>query len=126
MKKVVISGKRTAELVDVPDPSPKENWAVVKVHVAPMCTEYKAYLAGGEHAYLGHEAVGEVVAVAQPGRVAVGDRVVVMPQYPCGKCELCVAGDYIYCEHCYDVAEFLGSREGTATYAQYLLSLIHI
>jgi L-iditol 2-dehydrogenase len=72
-------------------------------------------------ALLGHEAADEVVAVAQPGPVAVGDRVVVMPQYPCGKCALCVAGDYIHCEHCYDIAAFLGSREGTATYAQYLV-----
>lgn len=121
MKKAIIVGERQAQLVDVPDPQPKEDWVVVKVHATPMCTEYKLFLAGTRTEYLGHEAAGEVVAVAQPGRVKVGDRVVVMPLYACGKCELCLAGDYIHCEHNPDFARFVGSREGSATYAQYLL-----
>lgn len=121
MKKAVIVGERRASVVEVPDPQPKEDWVVVKVHATPMCTEYKTFDRGGQAQYLGHEAAGEVVAVAQPGRVAVGDRVVVMPQYPCGKCELCVAGDYIHCQDNVDFQAFTGSREGSATYAQYLL-----
>jgi threonine dehydrogenase-like Zn-dependent dehydrogenase len=121
MKKAVILGERQAGLVEVPEPQPKGDWVLVKVHATPMCTEYKGFVVGRRAEYLGHEAVGEVVAVAQPGRVRVGDRVVVMPQYPCGQCELCVAGDYIYCENNYDFAAFTGSREGSATYAQYLL-----
>lgn len=121
MKKAVILGERQAALVEVSDPQPKEDWALVKVHAAPMCAEYKGFVAGHKAEFLGHEAAGEVVAIAQPGRVKVGDRVVVMPQYPCGKCALCVAGDYIHCEHPYDLAQFTGSREGSATYAQYLL-----
>ncbi len=121
MKKVVINGERSVGLVDVPDPKPIENWAVVKVLVTPMCTEYKMYRAGQRAEYLGHEAVGEVVAVAQPGRVKAGDRVVVQPIYACGKCELCIAGDYIHCEQGPDFTAFTGSPEGRATYAQYLL-----
>ena len=121
MKKAVITGERRAEVIDVPAPEPKEDWAVVKVHAAPMCTEYKGFAAGQKSDFLGHEAAGEVVAVAQPGRVKVGDRVVVMPQYPCGKCALCIAGDYIYCENNYDFAEFIGGQEGRATMAQYVL-----
>jgi threonine dehydrogenase-like Zn-dependent dehydrogenase len=121
MKKAVLFGDRKAGLVEVPDPQPKEDWAVVKVHAAPMCAEYKSFAAGDKADFLGHEAAGEVVAIAQPGRVKLGDRVVVMPQYPCGKCPLCVAGDYIHCERCYDFAAFTGSPEGSATYAQYLL-----
>lgn len=121
MKKAVIFGERQAGLVEVEDPAPKEDWALVKIHAAPICTEYKSFVAGQKTEYLGHEAAGEVVALAQPGRVNVGDRVVVMPQYPCGKCALCLAGDYIYCENCYNATEFLGSRNGTATYAQYIL-----
>jgi L-iditol 2-dehydrogenase len=121
MKKVVITGERSVSLVDVPDPRPKENWALVKVLVAPMCTEYKMYRDGRPAEFLGHEAVGEVVAIAQPGRVKAGDRVVVMPLYSCGRCELCVSGDYIHCERAPDFAEFTGSPEGRATYAQYLL-----
>ena len=121
MKKAVILGKCQAELVDAPDPQPKENWAVVKVHVTPMCTEYKMFRTGHAPEFLGHEAAGEVVAVAQPGRVKVGDRVVVMPQWPCGKCALCVSGDYIHCENNHDFVAFTGSSHGRDTYAQYVL-----
>lgn len=121
MKKAVILGERQATCVDVPDPRPKEDWVLVKVHAAPMCTEYKAFVAGHPSEFLGHEAAGEVVEVAQPGKVRVGDRVVVMPQTPCGKCPLCIAGDYIHCEHPYDFAHVHGTREGSATMAQYLL-----
>ena len=70
---------------------------------------------------LGHEAAGEVVDIAQPGRVKVGDRVVVMPQNPCGKCALCLTGEYIHCENSHDFARIHGTRDGSATYAQYLL-----
>lgn len=121
MKKAVIFGPRQAGLVEATDPQAKEDWALVKVHAAPMCAEYKQFLDGGPTHFLGHEAAGEVVAVAQPGRVRVGDRVVVMPQYPCGTCALCVSGDYIHCERCCDFAAFTGSPEGSATMAQYLL-----
>ena len=121
MKKAVILGERLAAAIDAPDPQPKEDWVLVKVHSVPMCTEYKAFVHGQRAEFLGHEAAGEVVAVAQPGRVQIGDRVVVMPFYPCGRCRLCVSGDYIHCEAAYDFDSFVGSPEGKATYAQYLL-----
>jgi threonine dehydrogenase-like Zn-dependent dehydrogenase len=121
MKKVVITGVRQAEIVKVPTPQPVADWVLVKVHATPMCTEYKAFEAGHATQFLGHEAAGEVVAVAQPGKVQVGDRVVVMPLYACGVCPLCVSGDYIHCQHTVDVKALTGSPEGTATYAQYLL-----
>jgi len=121
MKKVVILDKCKAGLVEVPDPKPKEDWVLVKVHITPMCTEYKIFLSGHKTNYLGHEAVGEVVEVAQPCKVKVGERVVVMPQYPCGKCQLCISGEFIHCENNYDFAKFIGSLEGSATMAQYLL-----
>ena len=121
MKKAVIFGERQAGLVEVPDPQPKEDWAVVKIHAAPMCTEYRAFVAGRKSDSLGHEAAGEVVAIAQPGKVEVGDRVVVQTQYPCGKCHLCIAGDYIHCEDIYNFEAFFGTNDGRATMAQYLL-----
>ncbi|HRW07784.1 MAG TPA: zinc-binding dehydrogenase [Caldilineaceae bacterium] len=126
MKKVVVTGPRQAAVVDVPDPQPIANWVVVQIHTAPMCTEYKAYRAGGPVEQLGHEAAGEVVAVAQPGRVQVGDRVVVMPTNACGQCTLCLAGDYIHCENNLNFAAIHGTRDGSATYAQYLLKPDHL
>jgi len=121
MKKAVITGERKAEIVEAADPVAKEDWVVVKVHVAPMCTEYKSWLKGTPSENLGHEAVGEVVGVARPGRWNEGDRVVVHPKYSCGQCELCLAGDFIHCRSARPFSEFTGGGEGSATYAQYLL-----
>jgi L-iditol 2-dehydrogenase len=121
MKKVVIRGVRKLEILEVPDPKAVRDWALVKIHSAPMCTEYKSFDRGDLSDRLGHEAAGEVVEIAQPGPVAVGDRVVVMPQYPCGVCPLCVKGEYIHCENVIDFEAFTGSEHGCATYAQYIL-----
>ena len=121
MKIVTITGERECELVDKPTPQAKENFAVVKVHVAPMCTEYKPYAKGEQSDTLGHEAAGEVVEVAESSLVKPGDRVVVMPSYPCGKCRPCEAGEYIHCQDNIDPLEIRGCEAGTATYAQYLL-----
>ncbi len=120
MKQVRIAGG-AAEVVEVADPRIREDYVLVKVQVAPMCTEFKAVKGGWEDLNPGHEAAGEVVEVARPGRVKPGDRVVVMPQYPCGKCELCRSGDYIHCEHNPDPLKICGSRTGRATYAQYVI-----
>lgn len=121
MKQAIITGEREAGITIVPTPQPKEDWVLVKIHSAPMCTEYKAFASGRPVPYLGHEAAGEVVEVAQPGAVRVGDRVAVMPQYPCGLCDLCLAGEYIHCEHAVDFDSFTGSADGRATMAQYVL-----
>lgn len=119
MKRAAITGVRQAELVDAHMPEPKENWVLVKVHAIPLCTEYKNWLKGNE--YHGHEAAGEVVKVAQPGTVKVGDRVVVMPGTPCGKCALCIAGEYIHCENWLDPHDYTGVNYGRDTHVQYLL-----
>ena len=121
MLQTVISGKRQIDFVELPDPQPKADWALVKVYASALCTEYKAYVAGHEMPSPGHEGAGEVVAVAQPGPVDVGDRVVILPQYPCGKCALCMSGDYIYCQDTYDFQEFVGSPGGSGTFAHYTL-----
>tara|TARA_B100001971_G_scaffold145644_1_gene134706 strand:- start:26 stop:1168 length:1143 start_codon:yes stop_codon:yes gene_type:complete len=121
VKTAAIFGERDAGVVDRAQPQPIEDFALVKVHAVPMCTEYKAFEAGRQGDRFGHEAAGEVVEVAQPGRVKVGDRVVVQPGYPCGRCSLCLAGDHIHCQSPRDVQEITGSTTGTAAYAQYLL-----
>ena len=121
MRKVAVLGERRAAIVEAADPAPVGNWVVVKVHAAPMCAEYKAFVIGNRAAVLGHEAAGEVVAVAQIGRVGVGDRVVAMPLYGCGRCALCADGDYIYCQQQPDFAAVTGQAEGRSTMAQYIL-----
>ncbi|MDH7571155.1 MAG: zinc-binding dehydrogenase, partial [Armatimonadota bacterium] len=121
MKVVSITGERACALADKPNPHAAADFVVVKILAAPMCTEYKAYRAGNRTDNLGHEAAGEVVETAQPGKVKVGDRVVVMPLYPCGVCPLCLAGEYIHCQHLLDPLQLTHNSAGTATYAQYLI-----
>lgn len=48
---------------------PFENWVLVKVNVFLLCTENKNWKTG--QPYPGHEAAGEVVAVAKPCKVEV-------------------------------------------------------
>lgn len=119
MKRAVITGVRQTTLLDTPIPEPKEDWVLVKVQAVPLCTEYKGWLNGNE--YSGHEAAGEVVKVAQPEKVKVGDRVVVMPGAPCGKCSYCISGEYIHCQHAHNAAEISGLKHGSDTHVQYLI-----
>jgi L-iditol 2-dehydrogenase len=121
MKRAIVTGVEKASVAEGPDPKAKEDWVVVKVHSAPMCTEYKAFEGGHNHDHFGHEAAGEVIEVAQPGKVKVGDRVVVMPTSPCGKCEYCLSGEYIHCQDMVNFQEYHGSRDGSATMAQLLV-----
>ena len=121
MKIVAITGARQCELADRPDPKIREDYVLVKILAAPMCTEVGAYRAGQVGDSLGHEAAGEVVEVARPGRVRVGDRVVVMPQDGCGRCDLCLAGEHIRCRTPRDPYAVTGSATGRATYAQFCI-----
>ncbi len=121
MKVAAMFGEGKGGLVDKPEPIPKEDFVLVKIHAVPMCTEYKGFKEGRAGDNFGHEAAGEVVEVQQPGRVKVGDRVVVQPGYWCGVCQLCLLGEFIHCQHGRSVEELTGSSIGTATYAQYLL-----
>ena len=121
MKQVFITGPKKTEIRDVPTPQAKEDWALVKITAAPMCTEYKQFANGKANHPLGHEAAGKVIEVAQPGKVNVGDRVVVMPQFPCGTCDLCISGEYIHCQHIVDQQLYSGSERGSSTYAQFIL-----
>ena len=113
MKSVKIE-QHHVEVVNLPEPKPAENFVKVKVLVAPMCSEYRGYRGYKPVTSHGHEAVGEVVEIAQPGRLRPGDRVVMMPLSPCGKCSLCIAGEYVHCEHPVDALKVTGSTTGTA------------
>ena len=129
MKRAVVSGVKTMNLVDCKIPVPKDDWVLVKVRAIPLCTDYKGWETGTQ--YNGHEAAGEVAAIGPYStKVKVGDRVVVMPGLPCGKCELCVRGEYIHCQNWFDYHEHTGIEYGDDTHVQYLLKqdwlLLHI
>jgi L-iditol 2-dehydrogenase len=121
MKTAILKAGKGVEIVEQDMPKACDNFVVVKVHTSPMCTEFYNYRDGEEDLCMGHEAAGEVVDVARPGKVIPGDRVVVMPQYPCGKCTLCLNGEYIHCEDIVDPLEACSCESGVATYSQYVL-----
>lgn len=115
MHKAIIDGKESASVIDVDVGTPPQGWVKIKIHAAPMCTEFKAFKAGNERAHLGHEAAGEIVASASDRR-SVGDRVVAMPQFACGTCDHCRGGEYIHCRD-----QLPTDKIETGTFAQYLL-----
>jgi L-iditol 2-dehydrogenase len=121
MDAVAIAGVGEVVLRDQPIPAAKGGLVVVKILAAPMCTEFKQRRAGEKADALGHEAAGVVVDAGSSTRVAVGERVVVMPQFACGVCDLCLAGEHIYCPDQRAVLAETGQSFGTATFAQYLL-----
>jgi L-iditol 2-dehydrogenase len=121
MKTVLIQGRKKVALQEVPVPRAFDNYAVVRIHSAPMCTEYRAYANGETKINPGHEAAGEIVEITAPGALKAGDRVIVMPQYPCGACDLCLQGDYIHCQHIQNPLHQAGIEHGTGTYAEYIL-----
>jgi L-iditol 2-dehydrogenase len=121
MKTAILRSGQRVELIEQEMPKACDDFAVVKVHTAPMCTEFYKYRDGEEDLCMGHEAAGEVVEVARPGKFKPGDRVVVMPQYPCGKCSLCLQGEYIHCEHIADPLAACNCESGVSTYSQYVL-----
>lgn len=117
----VLTPDGRATVAERADPQARGDVVVVRIDVAPMCTEFRSRGDGQHHDVLGHEAAGVVVDAGTSSRVAVGDRVVVMPQYACGRCRYCLRGDHIYCPFPRDVLAETGSSAGTATYAQYVL-----
>ncbi|MEG0751929.1 MAG: zinc-binding dehydrogenase [Oscillospiraceae bacterium] len=127
MKKLIITGPSKAEIKEVTKPHAIDEWALIRVVYAGMCTENKRFIDGTPDEYVGHEAVGVVEEVVQGLHVKAGDRVVVPALYSCGHCELCDSGYYLHCENtpdgisAQDVNAVTHQTEGAAYYAQYLL-----
>lgn len=121
MKTAALFRPGEVDIVERDRPHAHGDLVVVKILVAPMCTENKDRKSGVLTDSLGHEAAGEVVDAGSSRRVRVGDRVVVMPGVACGLCRYCLAGEHIYCPFPRDVLGESRQSYGTATYAEYIL-----
>ena len=91
------------EIRDVPQPEPGPNQILVKMHASGICYtdvhQTLGHFPGAFPRILGHEPVGEVVAIG-PGVTSrkVGDRVGVgWIQKTCGRCEWCARGRKMFC-----------------------------
>ncbi|MFE3649137.1 zinc-dependent alcohol dehydrogenase family protein [Streptomyces sp. NPDC059101] len=94
----------TAAVTELPDPRPEPDEVVVRVTSCGLCGT-DMHILGGELPVVGyplvpgHELTGEVVAVGAAVRDrAVGDRVAVDPNMPCGACHYCRIGRGNLCE----------------------------
>jgi threonine dehydrogenase-like Zn-dependent dehydrogenase len=97
----------TTEQRDLPLPPVGPEDGLLRVEAAGICgTDWEIYLRSSRGGglgplILGHENVGEVVAVGESAAerwgVRAGDRVAVEEFLPCGTCRRCRAGDYRLC-----------------------------
>jgi len=109
----VIEFGQPLQRVDAPNPTPQGSEVLVKITASGVCHSdvhlWEGYfdLGGGKKAptkgvappkALGHEIVGEVVALGPNASGAkVGDKRIVYPWIGCGNCWLCKAGDEHMC-----------------------------
>jgi L-iditol 2-dehydrogenase len=88
---------------DVPVPEIKDDEALIKVMAVGVCgSDIPRVLSYGAHVsplVIGHEFSGRIEKTGKDaGAFSPGDRVVVPPLIPCGKCEWCRMGEYSLCE----------------------------
>lgn len=124
MRAASVIGACRAEVVEVDRPSPVESEILVQVLVAPLCTEYQGFVRGDPVIAPGHEAMGVVVDAGSSRTVSAGDRVVAMPLLGCGRCDVCRAGEYIYCERVGNLDPSI--PPGPGTMAEYIVKPEHL
>jgi alcohol dehydrogenase len=101
---IVPSANSTWQLKETTTPEPGENQVLIKIHASGMCYtdvhQTRGELPGDFPRTLGHEPVGEVVAVGPAVATRkIGDRVgVPWVQHTCGRCEWCARDKPLFCE----------------------------
>ena len=105
MRAVVLVAPHQLEVVDDrPEPDCGPDDVIIRMHSVGLCgTDLAAY--DGKSAVpespwvIGHEGGGEIIAVgANVSAREVGQRVVIEPNFGCGRCERCAAGRTSACE----------------------------
>src|SRR5574337_707785 len=101
MKAAVYTGTGSIEVWDLPDPSAGPGEMLLRVRGCGLCGSDIAKFAGSADrapAVLGHEVVGELIAVgAGVTGFAVGQRVVAAHHVPCFRCHYCRRGSPSMC-----------------------------
>jgi 2-desacetyl-2-hydroxyethyl bacteriochlorophyllide A dehydrogenase len=102
VRAAVLHGPRDLRVEAAAAPDPGAGDVVVSVAMAGLCgTDYRIWAGDRPVAYprvMGHEFVGRVERVGPAvQRVRSGDRVVVEPNYACGRCQLCREGNRNLC-----------------------------
>jgi (R,R)-butanediol dehydrogenase/meso-butanediol dehydrogenase/diacetyl reductase len=123
MKAAVLREGGRFAVEEVADPEPTGRQAVLRVTYCGICGSDLHALRAGTlplGAILGHEIVGEIVALGPEARgFEVGDRVTTLSAVPCDACASCKAGLYRSCEQGWQVFGYTGLAGG---YAEYVLT----
>lgn len=111
MKAAVLHAPGLIKCEEVPIPRLGKGEVLIRVKAAGVCgSDIRRVMVTGTYHFPtvpGHEFSGEVVeVVGETTNVRPGDRVVVIPLIPCGRCAFCQVGDYALC----DDYDYLGSR----------------
>jgi len=120
---IVPAANQKWEIKDLPQPEPDPNQVLIKMHASGICYtdvhQTKGETPGAFPRTLGHEPVGEIVAVGTGVRGRkVGDRVgVPWVQASCMRCEWCLRGKPMFC------AEQIGTSVNVAGgHAEYMVA----
>lgn len=104
MKAAVYYGPGDMRWEEMKKPECAKDGVVVEVKACGLCgTDVKTYKRGHPMfkppVVLGHEFAGEIVEAGDDvSGFGIGDRVVVAPYVPCGKCGMCRLGQFELCE----------------------------
>lgn len=125
MKVVAITGKESAEIIEVDRPVPAPGQVLVKIDGCAICTWEQRVYATGKFAmpFLGgHEVVGRIVEMgAKIGtkEFSVGDRVTIRMIHSCGACYYCRRGEENLCINSYANMSGEYGMNGPGGFAQY-------
>ena len=107
MKTMALTGIREMEMINVPEPSIKNDTdVIIKMKVIGVCGSDIHYYTDGKIGSqvvsypftVGHEGAGEIIEVGKSvTRVKPGDRVAIEPAMPCFVCDQCLSGRHNTC-----------------------------
>ena len=99
MKSLIVRNPYQAEMTEIPDPTPGEGEALIRMRILGLCgSDLKTYTGGNPLVSYpripGHEVAGEIVDTGPgvPKEFQPGLRVTVSPYTSCGICKACRAG----------------------------------
>jgi L-iditol 2-dehydrogenase len=102
MKASLLLGPGQIAIDQVPDPNFGADEVMIQCKCVGICGTDVSFFKGHRSVpypfVLGHEIAGCVTAVGKNvTKISVGQRVIVEPNYPCGKCRLCLEGRGAVC-----------------------------
>lgn len=104
MRAAVMVDRNKIEYQEIPTPSIEEDEILIRVHAIGVCGTDWQFLRGLREVkfpYLsGHEASGEIISMGSAVRdFSIGDKVVIDPNFHCGRCFYCRHGRFNLCTH---------------------------